>query len=438
MDRSSSPPSAPATPPIRLLLVARGLRATADGLVSLLLPVYLLELGHGPLETGIIATATLAGSALLTLVVGLYAHRASGRTMLIGAALLMILTGIAFAAVERFWPLLLVAFVGTLNPSTGDVSVFLPLEQAQLARFASDRGRTRLFARYSFIGSMMAALGALGAGLPEVAAQLMGTGLLPALQAAFLAYAALGGLALLLYRRLPAATATTAQGDAPTLPLRRSRRIVLMLAALFSLDAFAGGFVVQSLLALWLFERFGLSLAAAGAIFFWTGVLSALSYFAAAWIADRIGLINTMVFTHLPANLCLMLVPFAPNLALAIFLLLVRSALSQMDVPTRTSYVMAVVTPEERPAAASVTAVPRSLAAAGSPALAGALLAASGFGWPLLLAGGLKITYDLLLLAMFRNVRPPEEIAPHPDAQRPTDTLAPVDSGAAGVAGPRP
>jgi predicted MFS family arabinose efflux permease len=184
---------------------------------------------------------------------------------------------------------------------------------------------------------------------------------------------------------------------------------VLTLAALFSLDAFAGGLVVQSLLALWLFERFGLSLATAGAIFFWTGVLSALSYFAAAWIAERIGLINTMVFTHLPANLCLALVPFAPSLPLAIALLLVRSALSQMDVPTRTSYVMAVVAPEERPAAASVTSVPRSLAAAASPTLAGAMLAASGFGWPLVLAGGLKAVYDLLLLVMFRNVRPPEE-----------------------------
>jgi MFS family permease len=397
---------------MRLLLTARGLRGVGDGFVSLLLPVYLLELGFGPLETGVIATATLAGSAVLTLLVGLYAHLASGRTLLIGAALLMMLTGIAFAVFDDFWPLVLVAFVGTLNPSSGDVSVFLPLEQAQLARRVSDRDRTRLFARYSFIGSIMAAVGALGAALPEVAAQVWGTGLKPALQAAFLVYAFLGGLALLLYRCLP--RVETADPDrAPTKPLGRSRRIVLTLAALFSLDAFAGGLVVQSLLALWLFERFGLSLAAAGAIFFWTGLLSALSYFAAAWIADRIGLINTMVFTHLPSNLCLALVPFAPSLSLAILLLLVRSALSQMDVPTRTSYVMAVVAPEERAAAASVTSVPRSLAAAASPALAGALLAGSGFGWPLVLAGGLKAVYDLLLLMKFRNLRPPEETARH-------------------------
>ncbi|MFL5519010.1 MAG: MFS transporter, partial [Gemmatimonadales bacterium] len=201
---------------------------------------------------------------------------------------------------------------------------------------------------------------------------------------------------------------------------RRSRRVVLTLAALFSVDAFAGGFVVQSLLALWLFERFGLSLATTGAIFFWTGLLSALSYLAAVPIARRFGLVNTMVFTHLPANACLVLVPFAPGLGPAIALLLLRSALSQMDVPTRTSYVMAVVTPAERAAAASVTAVPRSLAAAASPMLAGSLLAVSGFGWPLVIGGGLKIAYDLALLAMFRKVRPPEENAGLPPPVHPT------------------
>jgi predicted MFS family arabinose efflux permease len=214
---------------------------------------------------------------------------------------------------------------------------------------------------------------------------------------------------LALYWRLP--TSPERQACAPQVhPLRQSRRIVLTLAALFSLDAFAGGFVVQSLLALWLFERFGLSLATAGIIFFWTGALSAFSYFAAARIADRIGLLNTMVFTHLPSNICLALVALAPSLWVAVVLLLLRSALSQMDVPTRTSYVMAVVSPEERPAAASMTAVPRSLAAAVSPTLSGAMLAASSFGWPLILAGGLKIAYDLLLLILFRKRQPPEEL----------------------------
>jgi predicted MFS family arabinose efflux permease len=395
------------TPEAGLLLAARALRAFGDGLVSLLLPAYLAALGHGPFEIGLIATATLTGSSVFTLLVGLHAHRLPGRGLLLGASVLMALTGIAFTLAEDFWPLLLVAFVGTLNPSAGDVSLFLPLEQARLARSVADRDRTALFARYSLVGSLAGAVGALCAGFPEILGDLLPGGLEPALRAAFLLYAALGLASLLLYRRLPPETPGAAA--APAEPLRRSRRVVFTLAALFSLDAFAGGFVVQSLLALWLFERFGLSLAAAGAIFFWTGLLSALSYLAAVPIARRIGLINTMVFTHLPANICLVLVPFAPSLGPAIALLLIRSALSQMDVPTRTSYVLAVVTPAERTAAASVTAVPRSLAAAASPMLAGSLLAASGFGWPLVVSGGLKIAYDLTLLAMFRKVRPPEE-----------------------------
>jgi MFS family permease len=390
-------------PEIGLLLAARGLRSTADGMISLVLPAYLLALGYGAVETGLIATATLAGSAVLTLAVGLYAHRTDGRSLLMAAAVLMTFTGFAFAAFEDLWPLLLVAFVGTVNPTGGDVSVFLPLEQAQLSRLAPSARRTRLFARYSFVGSMAAAVGALGAGLPEVLAVQFGISTVGALQGAFVVYAVVGLAVLPLYRRLPPAPAAAQR---PAAPLGPSRRTVLSLAALFSLDSFAGGFVVQSLLALWLFDRFGLSLLAAGTIFFWTGLLSAFSYFVAARLAERIGLINTMVFTHLPANLCLALVPFAGQLWLAIALLMARSALSQMDVPARTSYVMSVVTPAERPAAASLTAVPRSLAAAASPTLAGSLLAVSGFGWPLVIAGGLKIVYDLLLLALFRH-RPP-------------------------------
>src|SRR3954470_11924931 len=303
-----------AAPEARLLLVARGLRAFGDGLVSLILPVYLLALGYGAFEAGVLASATLAGSALLTLIVGLTAHRASSRVLLMGASVVMLLTGLAFAAPwQDFGPLLMVAFVGTLNPSSGDVSVFLPLEQAQLAHLVSDRERTRLFARYSFVGSTAAAVGALCAGFPEIVTGLSGLAPKQALQAVFVLYAALGGVVLLLYARLPR---TDSSGFTPVLahPLGPSRRIVLLLAALFSLDSFAGGFVVQSLLALWLFERFGLSLATTGVIFFWAGVLSALSYFAASWISERIGLVNTMVFTHLPANVCLVLVPFAPTL----------------------------------------------------------------------------------------------------------------------------
>nr|WP_214473792.1 MFS transporter [Mesorhizobium sp. dw_380] len=396
-----------AGPTASYLLVSRGLRAFGDGLVSLLLPAYLAALGFNAFEIGIFATATLAGSAALTLGVGAIAHRFSRRSLLIAAAGLMILTGFAFALVHDFWPLLVVAFVGTLNPSSGDVSVFLPLEHAELAHSVTDRDRTALFARYSVVGSLVGAVGALAAGAPDLLRHLIGMEIKQALQLAFLLYALLGVGSLILYRRLPVESIDA--NAAPAEPLRKSRTIVFTLAALFSLDAFAGGLVVQSLLALWLYQTFGLSLATTGAIFFCMGMLSAVSYLVAVQISRRIGLVNTMVFTHLPSSLCLLLIPFMHSLALVIVLLLIRSALSQMDVPTRTSYVMAVVTPGERAAAASVTAVPRSLASAASPALAGSLLAVSGFGWPLLIAGALKIVYDILLLMTFRKIRPPEE-----------------------------
>jgi predicted MFS family arabinose efflux permease len=228
-----------------------------------------------------------------------------------------------------------------------------------------------------------------------------------ALQAMFALYALLGLAAYHLYRRLPARLDARPKERTP--PLRQSRRIVLTLAALFSIDAFGGGLLVQSLLALWFFDRFGLSLAAAGTVFFWSGLLAAVSYLAAARIAERIGLVNTMVFTHLPSNLCLVAMPFAPNLAVAIALFLLRSLLSSMDVPPRAAFVMAVVTPAERPAAASVTLMPRGLAAALGPVLAGAMLAASPFGWPLVVGGVVKSVYDLMLLALFRHHRPPGE-----------------------------
>lgn len=392
---------------VKYLLIAKGIRAFGDGFVSLLLPLYLITLGLSPFQIGLIATGTLLGSGILTLLVGVHAYRFHYRTMLLMAAGLMAATGVGFALVSDFWPLLLIAVVGTLNPSSGDVSVFLPLEQAVLARVVADRQRTSVFARYSLVGALVGAVGALCAGLPELLATATQVPIKAALQAMFLLYALLGLVSGLVYRKLPAQFAAATQ--APALPLRQSRRIVYTLAALFSLDAFGGGFIVQSLLALWLFEKFQLSIAVAATIFFWTGVLSAFSYLVAARIANRFGLVNTMVFTHLPSSLLLLLVPFVPDLAWVIALLLARSALSQMDVPTRTSYVMAVVTPGERAAAASITSVPRSLASAVSPLIAGYLLGISSFGWPLILAGGLKIVYDLLLLATFRAVRPPEE-----------------------------
>ncbi len=378
------------------LLVARALRAFADGYMAILLPAYLLAIGLGTLEVGVVATATMLGSALATVAVGAWGHRFRSNRLLRGAALLMALTGVGFAAFSSFWPLLVVAFVGTLNPSSGDVSVFLPLEHSRLAGAARGHARTALFARYSLLGAIAAALGALAAAVP---AWLVARGMSDvfALRAMFVLYGVVGLLVWQLYRRQPQPATDDAPEASPPAPLGPSRAIVVRLAALFSVDAFAGGLVVNSLMALWLLERFGLSLAQAGAFFFWAGLLSAASQLAAPMVARRIGLLNTMVFTHIPANVCLVLAAWAPSLPIALALLFVRSALSQMDVPTRTAYVMAVVTPAERPAAASFTAVPRSLAGALSPTLSGALFAAGWISAPLVACGVLKICYDLTL-----------------------------------------
>jgi len=393
--------------PTTALYAARALRDFGDGFVAVLLPVYLAALGLGPIEIGIVATAALLGSALTTLGVGLLGSGLDQRRLLLAASALMAATGMLFAASNAYWTVLVIALVGTVNPSAGSVSIFVPLEHALLARAAPDRERTAIFARYSLIGALAAAAGALAAASPDLMTRL-GVAQASALRAMFVLYAVLGVGGGLLYARIPAAR-QAGPAHAPRSPLGPSRGIVMRLAVLFSVDAFAGGFAVQSLLALWLFDRFGLSLTAAALFFFWSGVLAAFSFPVAAWLARRIGLVNTMVYTHIPSSICLILAAIAPNLELALGLLLARAALSQMDVPTRSSYVMAVVTPAERPAAASVTSVPRSLAAAASPALAGALFAAGLQAWPLVICGVLKILYDIALLWTFRHVKPPEE-----------------------------
>lgn len=405
-----------------ILLRARGVRAFGDGFISVLLPLHLITLGFSPFQIGAITTAMLIGSAALTLIVGLITYRLRRRELLIRVSILMIGSGLGFAFIHDFWPLLVVALVGTLNPSSGDVSVFLPTEQALLPQTVSDRQRTALFARYSLIGSLVAAFGALASGLPEVVANRAGLPLDLVLNGMFVVYALLGVVTLVLYRGLSPGIEISGVARAP---LAASKGIVLKLAALFSLDSFAGGFVVQSLLALWLFARFDLSVATTGLIFFWTGILAAFSALASVGVARRIGLINTAVFTHLPANIFLILTPFMPTVELAVLCLLLRSTMSNMDVPVRNSYVMAVVSPSERAAAASVTAVPKSLASSLSPLLSGYLFGLSPFGWPLVIAGSLKATYDLLLLAMFKSVRPPEETA----APEPPPGTVPAGSG---------
>ena len=386
--------------------VARALRDFGDGFIAILLPVYLTALGYGAFEIGIVATLALFGSALTTLAIGHYGARFDQRLLLIGAAALMIATGMAFAFASSYAIILLVSFAGTINPSSGSVSIFVPIEQAVLSRSVADAERTRMFARYSLIGAMAAALGSLASGSPDLLAK-FGFTRIGAMQGMFVVYALLGVLGAIAYKLIP--KTLSAAADKPVASLGPSRSIVYKLAALFSVDAFAGGFAVQSLVALWLFNKFGLSLSQAGLFFFWAGVLSAFSFPVAAWLSTRIGLVNTMVFTHIPSSLCLILAAIAPNIEIALALLLVRAALSQIDVPTRSSYVMAVVTPPERPAAASVMSAPRSLAAAASPVIAGALFAAGYEAWPLIICGVLKILYDIALLWAFQHIKPPEE-----------------------------
>lgn len=394
----------------RWLVVTRALRALADGAVSILLVTYLQGIGFSAFQVGAIVTGTLLGSAALTLAVGLAPHGLHPLRLLKAAAVLMFATGLGFALTRSFWPLFVVAVIGTLNPSAGDVSVFLPMEQALLAETVAGSDRTRLFAWYNVCATLTGAVGALLSAIPATVATTRGWNRLFAERLGFVAYALIAIPVLAGYFRMSPAAETNLIA-APRTPLARSRAIVMRLAVLFSLDSFGGGFVVQSLLVLWLYRRFNLSPQATAAVFFAAGLAGGLSQFVSAWLAERIGLINTMVFTHLPANAFLILAGLMPTAPTAITFLLLRMLLSQMDVPARQSYVMAVVPPEERPAAASVTNVPRSLATALSPLLAGAMLNASSFGWPLICGGILKAAYDLLLLAQFRSVQP------HPESE---------------------
>jgi MFS family permease len=392
---------------IALLLTARGLRGFGDGFAIIILPAYLSAIGFTAAGIGFAATASLLGTALLTLAVGIVARRYELRSLLMIGAGIIVLTGVTFPNVSSFIIILAILFFGSLNPNSGDMGPLVPLEHAVLAKEAAADNRTSVFARYSLVGALATSAGSLVAGVPQLLAH-HGFTELAALKAMFFFYALLGLIAGLFYRRLPLSDVYAESG--PKEPLGPSRSIVYKLAALFSLDAFAGGFAVQSLLALWLFERFDVSLVAASLFFFWSSLLSAFSFPVAARIAKRFGLINTMVYTHIPSSICLIMAAFSPSMPLAMGLLLVRSALSQMDVPTRSSYVMAVVTPAERSAAASFTAVPRSLASSFGPAFAGVMLAGPFSGLPLVVCGVLKIAYDAGLLYSFRHVKPPEEM----------------------------
>ena len=386
------PTRVPITADGRRLIATRGLRGFADGLVAVSLSAYLGDqLGYSGARIGVIVTGMLLGSALLTLLTGTVASSIGRRHLLQLGAMLALGTGLIFATYSTFWILLVAGVIGTVNPTSGDVSVFQPIEQSVLPNTTTERGRSAVFARYTFAGALFAAFGALVAGLPGRLGW--------SADSVFVVYAVVAACALIVYSTLSVAVEGGA-ANAPR-PLGESRPVVYRLAALFSLDAFGGGFVTQSLLALWLFRRHDFTLANAGFVFAAMGVLSAASGFAAARIERRLGPIRTMAFTHMPAQVLLILAALMPNGTWAVICLLARSLLASMDVPVRNAYVMSVVTPPERAAAASVTNVPRSLASALPPFAAGWMLDHTTFGWPLIIAGVAKLTYDVLLLRMF-------------------------------------
>jgi MFS family permease len=401
----------------RLLFATRVMRMFGYGFLAVVLALYLAARGLDGLAIGIILTLTLVGDTLISLWLTTHADRYGRRLVLIVGALLMALAGIVFAATDAFLLLVAAAVVGVISPSGNEVGPFLAVEQAALSQTTPAVRRTPVFAWYNLAGSIATAVGSLAGGLLASALQGAGASALESYRGIVIGYAIVGILLALGFARVtPAVEApridrSTTAGALGRLGLRpASRSVVLKLAGLFSIDAFGGGLVPQSLLAYWFHLRFGVEPALLGTIFFGANILAAISSLLAARLAARIGLINTMVFTHLPSNVLLILVPLMPNLPLAIAVLLARFSISQMDVPTRQSYTMAVVEADERSAAAGVTGIARTTGAAVSPLVAGPLLADPGLASiPFYLAGGLKILYDLLLYRAFRSVRPPEE-----------------------------
>ena len=395
---------------IRLLFAARIVRLFAYGFVSVVLALYLAARGLSEWGIGLLLSATLLGDAAITLWLTTIADRFGRRRTLLLGAVLMVLAGTVFVLTDQPLLLALAAIIGVISPSGYEIGPFLSVEQAALTGLVPGQNRTRLFAWYHLAGSLATATGSLAGGWLAFGLQEGGLTALGAYQSVLATYAMLGLVLVLLFLRLSVRVEAEVLPDVPQrrFGLHRSRGVVARLSALFAIDAFAGGFVIQSLLAYWFYLRFGISEAVLGSVFFVANLLAGMSALLASRLAARFGLINTMVFTHLPSNILLCLVPFMPTLPWALAVLLVRFTISQMDVPTRQSYTMAVVDPDERSAASGVTTIARSLGAALSPALSGALLATSLHA-PFLLAGTLKIIYDLALYRSFKALKPGEE-----------------------------
>jgi MFS family permease len=397
------------------LFAARFIRLFAYGSLSVVLVFYLIGVGLTEAQTGLLLALTLFGDTAVSLLITTRADRVGRRRMLLAGAALMSLAGLVFASTGHFWLLLLAATIGVISPSGQEVGPFLPIEQAMLARTATGQNRTELFAWYTLTGSVATALGALAGGLLAHAVEQVGTSPVSSYRAVVILYAALGALLALLFWQLPRDGERAAAADdrsalggplARLSSLDRSRPVVLKLSALFALDAFGGGFVAQSFAAYWFHLRFGVDPGTLGPIFFWANILAGVSALLASRLAARFGLIRTMVWTHLPSNVLLILIPLLPTLPLAVAALWIRFSISQMDVPTRQSYVMAVVTPEERSAAGGITGVARTLGSAISPLFVGLMFAQpSTISVPFFLAGTLKIAYDLLLYQQFARTQ---------------------------------
>jgi len=390
-----------------LLFATCGVRSFAYGFLSVVLGLYLDAIGLSTTAIGWIFAAALAGGAVMTIIITTVADSFGRKQLLILGAVLMATAGWLFAIRDDPWLLALAAIFGTISPSGKEVGPFLSIEQAILPNTTQDQHRTAAFSAYNLIGSLSGAMGALAVGLPSLFSVPQITGY------RFLVwgYVACAVVMMFVFGFLSPAIEGKPKTDSQKrgIGVKRSRKIVAKLAGLFALDAFAGGFIVQSIVAYWFYLRYETDLNTLGGIFFGTNLLAALSFLAAPAIARRFGLLNTMVFTHLPSNMLLLLMPLMPNLELAVVMLLVRNLLSQLDVPTRQSYTMAVVDPDERATSAGILSVARNAGAAIAPLFTGPILAVPSLGVPFLVAGGLKIIYDLWIFAVFRKVKPPEE-----------------------------
>jgi MFS family permease len=390
-----------------LLFATCGVRSFAYGFLSVVLGLYLDAIGLDKLTIGWIFTAALAGGAIMTIALTAVADSCGRKSLLILGAILMAAAGFIFAVSDNPLVLAIAAVFGTISPSGKEVGPFLSIEQAVLPQTTDDQHRTMVFSAYNLVGSLFGALGALAVGLPS----LFSLPLVAGYRFLVWGYIACAIALVVLFASLsPSIEAKTmAASQSGRIGIKRSRGIVAKLAGLFALDAFAGGFIVQSIVAYWFYLRYDTDLNALGGIFFGANLFAALSFLAAPAMARRIGLLNTMVFTHLPSNVLLVLVPLMSNLKWAVVMLLARNLLSQLDVPTRQSYSMAVIDSAERAASAGVLSVARNAGAAIAPLLTGAILARPALGLPFLLAGGLKVVYDLWIFAVFRHVHPPEE-----------------------------